>query len=262
MAQILQDTSALSIAAVLLAAMFAAHELCWRVARARAGRAGAGGESLDPLDAAISLLMGLILAFSFSMASTRAGQRDDLAVAEANAIGTAWLRCALFDGEARGACEEELRRYLDLRIAIHEAGYDQERLAALLAESDRLLNGLWSQLVAEVRRTDREAVGLLALPALNDVIDRSSERVVAANRHVPPVVTLLELGLCIVWAGFTGYTLGARDRRYRVGWSLFALLITTVVFLTFDFDRQQRGFIRGGAAAQALYDLREAMTPR
>lgn len=261
MSQLLQDTGAHWIAALLLAAMFAAHEVCWRIARRDATRAGVDGASLDPLDAAISLLMGLILAFSFSMASARAAQRADLAVAEANAIGTAWLRCALLDGETRSGCEEGLRGYVGVRIAIHEAGYDQERLTELLTESDRVLTELWGRLVAELRDEDRPVVGLLVLPAMNDMIDRNTERVVAARRHVPAAVSLLELGLCVVWAGITGYTLGARNRRYRIGWSVFALLIAIVVFVTFDFDRQQRGFIRGRAAEQALYDLRAAMGP-
>lgn len=262
MSQILHDASALQIAALLFAAMFAAHEICWRFARRGAARGEADGDSLGPLDAAVSLLMGLILAFSFSMASSRASDRAELTVAEANAIGTAWLRCALLEGETRGHCDEKLRHYLDLRIAMREAGYDPQRIAALLADSDRVLNELWGRLVEEVGTAQRDALGGLVLAAMNDVIDRSAERVVAANRHVPAPVILLELGLCVVWAGFTGYTLGVKNRRHRIGWSVFALLITVVVFVTFDFDRQQRGFIRGDAAAQALYDLRAAMSPR
>ena len=263
MTHLLQDIDAVWIALALLAAMFAVHTLCWRIGRRDATRAGDGGDaSLGPLDAAISLLMGLILAFSFSMASARAVQRADLVIAETNAVDTAYRRCALLDEETRVACETALRRFVDLRIQIYEAGYDLPRVESLLAESDDLLDDLWTRVIAMAHRVGPSAYVSLVLAAVNDVTDRNTERVVAARRYVPTLVSLLELSLCLVWAGFTGYSLGAKDRRYRFGWGVFALLIVIVVYITFDFDRQQRGLIRQQAANQALYQLRGEMTRR
>jgi hypothetical protein len=258
--QLLQDTDALWISLALLAVMVAVHEVCWRLGAREAKRAGsAGDDALGPLASAASLLMGLILAFSFSMASNRAVQRADLVVDEANAIGSAWLRCGLLDAESRDPCRAGLRRYVDLRLEIHETGYDVPRLMTLVAESEAVLDDLWKGLLATAHRVGPNPYVSLVLAAMNDVVDRHGERLASARRYVPAVVTLLELGLCVVWAGFTGYSLGLRGRHYRFGWTVFAVLIVIVIYVTFDFDRQQRGQIRQQAAYLSLYELRESM---
>ena len=78
------------------------------------------------------------------------------------------------------------------------------------------------------------------------------------RRHVPAEVTLMLLGLCLAWAAFTGHAQGWAARRHPVGWPVFALLVTLVVYITFDCDRQKTGWIRLDAT-QSLYDLREGM---
>src|SRR5271154_5677295 len=52
-------------------------------------------QDLDLLTAATLTLLGLIIGFSFSMANTRYDQRKNYEEAEANAIGTEYLRADL-----------------------------------------------------------------------------------------------------------------------------------------------------------------------
>jgi len=65
---------------------------------------------MGTLDAAIFGLLGLILAFSFGGAAARFDARRHLAVEEANAIGTAYLRIDLLPPEDRSAMRERFRR--------------------------------------------------------------------------------------------------------------------------------------------------------
>src|SRR6516165_12749043 len=74
----------------------------------------------DTVQAATLTLMALIIGFSFSMAVTRYDQRKTLEEAEANAIGTAYLRAELLPGESASRARELWRKYLDLRIAFYE----------------------------------------------------------------------------------------------------------------------------------------------
>src|SRR5215831_15090879 len=72
------------------------------------------------IQAAILTLLALIIGFSFSMAVSRYDQRKTLEEAEANAIGTAYLRAELLPEKSASRAQELLREYLDLRIAFYE----------------------------------------------------------------------------------------------------------------------------------------------
>ncbi|MHB8877567.1 MAG: hypothetical protein ACYC8T_28075 [Myxococcaceae bacterium] len=73
----------------------------------------AGGGTID---AAVFGLLGLLMAFSFSGAGARLENRRKLIAAEANAIGTAWLRLDLLQPDAQPALRDDFRRYVDSRI--------------------------------------------------------------------------------------------------------------------------------------------------
>ena len=70
------------------------------------------------LSAALTLL-ALILAFSFSMAITRYDLRKNYEEAEANAIGTAYVRADLLPAADAAKVRELLRRYLDQRVLFY-----------------------------------------------------------------------------------------------------------------------------------------------
>ena len=72
------------------------------------------------VQAASMTLLALIIGFSFSMAVSRYDQRKTLEEAEANAIGTEYLRADLLPGDGGPRTRELLRKYLDLRIAYYE----------------------------------------------------------------------------------------------------------------------------------------------
>lgn len=258
--ELLGKVEAAWIALCLLVAMLLAHELAFRRARrTRAASPEAGDEATTGLESAISLLLGLLLAFSFSMAAGRYEQRQDLVVAEANAIGTAWLRCDLLEPGAAQACRDGLREYTTLRLAIFEAPDEPGALADLVGRSQRSLDALWRTVSAAAVAAPSPNSSLV-VQAMNEVIDHHGERIAAYRRHVPDEVILMLLGLCLAWAAFTGHAQGWAGRRYRVGWPVFAVLVALVIFITFDFDRQKRGFIRLDAT-QSLYDLRDSMGP-
>src|SRR5215469_3344570 len=72
------------------------------------------------VQAATLTLLALIVGFSFSMAVSRYDQRKTLEEAEANAIGTEYLRADLLPGDGGPRTRELLKKYIDLRIAFYE----------------------------------------------------------------------------------------------------------------------------------------------
>ena len=72
--------------------------------------------------AALLALAGLLIGFTFSMAQTRYDARKQIVLAEANDIGTTYLRTRLLDDAAGDPLRALLRRYVDARLAFAEAG--------------------------------------------------------------------------------------------------------------------------------------------
>jgi len=66
-------------------------------------------------------LLGLIIGFSFSMAISRHDQRKQLEAAEANAIGTEYVRADLLPAADTARVRMLLRRYLDQRVLFYHA---------------------------------------------------------------------------------------------------------------------------------------------
>ena len=64
------------------------------------------------LDGAVFALLGLLIAFTFYGAASRFDTRRQLAVEEANAIGTAYFRLDILPPDAQPALREKFRRYV------------------------------------------------------------------------------------------------------------------------------------------------------
>ena len=77
-------------------------------------------KDLDTLETATLTLLALIIGFTFSMAVTRYDQRKNYEEAEANAIGTEYVRADLLPVDSAVSVRELLRTYLDQRILFYE----------------------------------------------------------------------------------------------------------------------------------------------
>ena len=114
-------------AILLFVGMMLGLEAGFRLGRTRAGKdpekshIGAGA-----IEGAVLALLGLILAFTFSGASSRLAERRQLIVREANAIGTAYLRVDLLPASEQPAVRHLFRQYLDARLQVYEKLSDRE----------------------------------------------------------------------------------------------------------------------------------------
>ncbi len=80
--------------------------------------------------AATLTLLGLIIGFSFSMAVSRYDQRKNYEEAEANAIGTEYVRADLLPQADGATVRALLKSYLDQRVlfyATRDAFHDRDR---------------------------------------------------------------------------------------------------------------------------------------
>ena len=140
------------LGAVLAASLLLMQEIGYRCGR----RMGASDETMGAghlLSAALALL-GLLIAFTFSMASDRYEARRALVLEEANALSTTYLRVQALDEPFRGRLSQGVVAYGQARQDFFAAGEDRQKLAAAEAETDALQARLWADLMPAVRAAD------------------------------------------------------------------------------------------------------------
>src|SRR5881396_2485171 len=114
-------------------------------------------------------LLALIIGFSFSMAINRYDQRKNYEEAEANAIGTEYLRADLLPAADAAKTRTLLRRYLDERILFYTTR-DAQQLRQIDADTGKLQADLWSAVQAPAGAHPTPVVAL-AVTGMNDVFE-------------------------------------------------------------------------------------------
>ncbi|MBY0111599.1 MAG: hypothetical protein K2Y21_02160 [Phycisphaerales bacterium] len=201
-------------------------------------------------------LLGLLLGFSFSGATSRFIDRQDIVVREANALGTAYLRADLFKNEQAQPLREALRSYADARIelfseldTVRESNL-RHRLATLQAQT-------WKAGTDAVAA--RPEFAALILNPLNEMFDLLATRDSVAKRHIPPIVLTLLCGCAAMSIATIGYGCGLQRRRGLASVGSFAVLIAVSLWIIIDFDYPRRGLIQ--VSPTPLLEARAAMRP-
>ncbi len=222
---------------------------------AEGARAGTG-----TIEGAVFALLGLLIAFTFSGAASRFDERRNLIIEETNAIGTAYLRLNLLPASAQPALRDLFQRYVDSRLETYRKLPDVEAAKAELAHSTQLQGEIWNQAVAAGRLEGAPPPAtMLLLPALNDMIDITTTRLMAAKMHPPAAIFAMLFGLALVSALLAGYGMaGGRSRNWlhMIG---FATVMAVTIYVIIDIEYPRLGLIRVDVFDQALTDLRASM---
>ena len=205
---------------------------------------------VQTIEAAMLTLLGLLLAFTFSIAASRFDERKQVILQEANAMSTTYLRASLLpEPKLTQQFRSMLRQYLDLRIQVYQRYMDSDAQQDNAAKTTMLQKKLWS-IVSESSRNQPTYVAMsLVAQAINDLIDLSETQRTRFDNHVPEQILLFLFGLSIVVIGTVSYMNGlSLDRPPPLTFLLSAIFAMTV-FLLIDLDRPHRGLIRINAAS-------------
>jgi hypothetical protein len=237
-----------------------AVEVGYRVGRKRIDRNPDIVAGVGVIEAATFGLMGLLLAFQFSVAQTRLEFRRSLIVKEANAIGTAYLRIDLLPPDAQPPLRDLFRRYTETRIAVFESLPDTRRSDEKLAKANGLQGQIWSAATAAVLGDPSPGTRQLVIAALNDMIDITTERTVATRNHVPAAIVGLLLLVALAGALLAGHAMAVRRRGHSTMHQVvFAAVVATTLFVMIDLEFPRYGLVRNVDADRALYDTRAGM---
>jgi hypothetical protein len=216
-------------------------------------------ECLGPAEAGVFGLMGLIIALTFSGASSRFDQRRMMIIDEANAIGTSYLRIDLLPEDAQSAVRKDFRDYLETRIELYHNIADKKKVSENEEKTASLQLKIWKESVAASRQSEDMSASLLLLPALNSMFDICSARTAVRQVHQPKIIFIVMILQALICSLIAGYGMAIKKSRswiHLIGFIL-VLLITLLVILDMEYPRI--GFIRIDALDVLLSDLRKLM---
>lgn len=221
---------------------------------------GTADEGVGAVDGAVFAVLGLLIAFTFSGATSRFDTRRQLVVEETNDIGTAYLRLDLLPAETQPALRNSFRRYLDARLEVYRNYPDMAAAKMWLGKANELQKEIWQQAVSASRASGASpAASMLLLPALNAMIDITTTRTMTAQIHPPMVVFVMLFGLALAASLLAGYGMTGSKRRSRFHMLGFALIMAVAVYVILDMEYPRLGLIRLDAIDQALVELRDSM---
>jgi hypothetical protein len=185
-------------------------------------------------------LIGLIIGFTFSMAISRYEQRKNYEAAEANAIGTEYLRADLLPAADAAKARSLLRLYLDQRVAFYTAGTEKQ-LWQINARTAQLQTDLWAAVRAAAAQPT--AVVALAVAGMNDVLNSEAYTQAAWWNRIPTSAWLLMGSIAIIAHLLFGY--GAQNTKVeRILLMVLPLVVSISFLLIADIDSPRSGIIR------------------
>ncbi|MHB8789011.1 MAG: bestrophin-like domain [Desulfobulbaceae bacterium] len=261
MREIMYSQSSVFVVFGLSILMLLAMEIGFRNGRRQKRRATEAITQANAVLASMLGLLALLLAFTFSASLQRYNDRSKTVVAEANAIGTTYLRARLLPGEMQDEVQGLLRQYLDIRIQEGYVDSTKPELHQALLHQGKLMEGqLWSHAIKAAELDGRPVTSGLFIQALNELIDTSATRNAALNRHVPEIVLFLMFATIVLTTATLGYASGIAGHRVTLAAFVLMVLIALVVYLIIDLDRPRRGPVQ--VSHESMLSLQQSIEAR
>lgn len=241
---------------VVTAALVAAGLVGRAVGRLASSRTS-DATQLGTIQASVLGLLALLLGFTFSLASYRYDGRRLLAIDEANALGTTYMRAQTLPEPYRSNLSRMLSRYIDLRLGTPQTINDPASSARVLRQTDRLQQEMWGQ-AAEVARKQPTPVTAVFLTSLNESIDLFASRKAEYYARVPATILWIMSPIAVLALALVGYGFGLSGQRGILLVLLVSVMIAGVIVMIVDLDQPQRGPTR--ISQETMLDLRSSLS--
>jgi hypothetical protein len=226
-------------AVLLAAAMLGAWGAGWRLG-SWALKRGAEPPASKFHDGILALL-GLLLAFTFSMSLVKHEQRRQAAVTDSNAIGDFSTCVSLLKEPPREELQAVVRRYVEHRLSLAQSAPSEAALQQKLDESQ----DMQAQMQVLVKKAVDEGTPVVVplVNTLNGLTSAHAARLAAVRDRLPGSVALLLFVSAVVAMTMLGRQQGVLA-EWRPGTAAgFTVLVSLVVWVTLDLNQPQRGLI-------------------
>jgi hypothetical protein len=253
--------SPLLFAVLLFGGMLILLEIGRRLGISRRSKESEGERgSLGTIEGAVFALFGLVIAFTFSGATSRFSGKRMLVAEEANSIKNAYLRLQLLPQKAQPELQDLFRRYIESRLETYRKLPNMEAAETEMATSTNIQEEIWTKAVAATRLPNSHPdAGKLLLPALNSMIDISTTRTMALKTHPPNIIYALLFSLGLICSMLAGYRMASGQHRSWLHILSFAVITVIVVYVIIDIEYPRAGLIRLEASDQLLLNVHGSM---
>jgi len=212
-------------------------------------------EDFGVILAATLTLLALLIGFSFSMATSRFDQRKNYEEAEANAIGTEYVRADLLPAADAERVRVLLRSYLDQRILFYRT-HDEQQIRQINTRTAQLQAELWSAVLAPAAAQPTSMMVALAVSGMNDVLNSQGYTQAAWWNRIPNAAWALMAAIAICCNLLVGY--GSRSITAEPKLLLVLPFLVAIAFLLIaDIDAPRHGLIH--VTPQNLISLAESL---
>ena len=198
-------------------------------------------------------LLGLLIGFSFSMAISRYDQRKNYEEAEANAIGTEYVRADLLPVGDAAKVRALLKRYIDQRVLFYTTRSEQS-LAKINTDTAELQNELWASVLPAAAAQPTPPLALV-VSGMNDVLNSQGYTQAAWWNRIPRSAWVLMVIIALGCNVLIGYGARRTDRRIFL---IVPIAVSISFFLIADIDSPRRGTIH--VSPQNLLSLSQALS--
>jgi hypothetical protein len=198
-------------------------------------------EDFGRILAGMLTLLALLIGFSFSMAISRYDLRKTYEEAEANAIGTEYVRVDSLPATDAANIRALLRSYLEQRVLFYLA-HTEQNFQQISVRTAQLQKELWSA-VHDPAEEHQTPVVALTLAGMNDVLNSQGYTQAAYWNRIPTAAWALLVAMALGTSALIGYG----SRSVKAGSKLLPILPlgAAIAFMFIaDLDAPRHGIIR------------------
>jgi uncharacterized membrane protein YphA (DoxX/SURF4 family) len=238
----------------MLFALWLGHRMRRKFWSAEEGETKGG---INSLLGALFGLWGFMLAFTFNQSGNRFENVRGMIVDESNILRNTILKADFFPDSIRNAYRTELRKYLEERIAYYDDVDDEEKFNKNRKELSMTSRTLWAMTVEQSKNPELRGVAGGMSASLASLFDIGIKREALLSFGIPTPISamLITLALAICLVG--GFTTPAIQRKEWMVIAMFALLATTILYITMDLSQPMSGMIKPNTGQATIVKLRQ-----
>ena len=209
--------------------------------------------NVGAMSGATMALLAFLIALVTSASISIFAARRQAVVAEANAIGTTYLRAGYLPEPIGPESQQLLVEYVDQRLA----AVDVAQTVQAIVRSEEIQGELWDR-AETLAREFPTPTSSLYIASLNEVIDLHTERInVALVVRVPWGLVFGLYLIAFLTLFLVGMHAGYREKRNLVAVVTFILTLSVVFYLIADLNRGSEGILK--ISQQSMLDLQRSI---
>ncbi|EIC20837.1 bestrophin-like domain [Thiorhodovibrio frisius] len=190
------------------------------------------------------LLLGLILALTFSASVGNHQSRQKAVITDANAIGKVFLLADLVAKPEDQKLKKALLEYARTQVITRSDALSSQKLQDLIQESTRAAAAIWQLTEEIVQEKEAGAFDVSLGLAVTDLFGSHRLRNWNVFYRLPGIVLAILVIIATASLAIGGFNAGISGRISRSRMTALALVLSGVMLLLVDIDHPVSGFIQ------------------